>query len=135
MLTVESVDNVAFCSLHIVAIQGRIQNLGKVGGLNLLSIFFLNSDLKQYIFILRFNYSIIVATQVRIQNWEKKRDLMWIWSQTTYFNPFRPEYTIVIFIHYKSRIAVAILDLQWIKMAWIGWQMKKNVLLLLKQFH
>ena len=71
MLTVESVDNVAFCSLHIVAIQGRIQNLGKVGGLNLISIFFFNLDLKQYIFNPRFNYSIIVATQVRIQNWEK----------------------------------------------------------------
>ena len=26
-------------------------------------------------------------------------------------NPFKPEFTIVIFIHYKSRIAVAILDL------------------------
>ena len=26
-------------------------------------------------------------------------------------NPFRPEFTIVIFIHYKPRIAVAILDL------------------------
>ena len=28
-----------------------------------------------------------------------------------YFNPFKPEFTIVIFIHYKPRIAVAILDL------------------------
>ena len=27
------------------------------------------------------------------------------------FNPFRPEFTIVIFILYKPRIAVAILDL------------------------
>ena len=27
------------------------------------------------------------------------------------FNPFEPEFTIVVFIHYKSRIAVAILDL------------------------
>ena len=26
-------------------------------------------------------------------------------------NPFRPEFIIVIFIHYKPRIAVAILDL------------------------
>ena len=26
-------------------------------------------------------------------------------------NPFKPEYTIVIFVHYKPRIAVAILDL------------------------
>ena len=29
----------------------------------------------------------------------------------TLFNPFQPEFTIVIFIHYKPRIAVAILDL------------------------
>ena len=28
-----------------------------------------------------------------------------------YFNPFKPEFAIVIFIHYKPRIAVAILDL------------------------
>ena len=28
-----------------------------------------------------------------------------------YFNPFNPKFTIVIFIHYKPRIAVAILDL------------------------
>ena len=27
------------------------------------------------------------------------------------FNPLKPEYIIVIFIHYKPRIAVAILDL------------------------
>ena len=27
------------------------------------------------------------------------------------FTPFKPEFTIVIFIHYKPRIAVAILDL------------------------
>ena len=27
------------------------------------------------------------------------------------FNPFKLEFTIVIFIHYKSRIAVAVLDL------------------------
>ena len=32
------------------------------------------------------------------------------------FNPFKPEFTIFIFIHYKPRIAVAILDLQWLKM-------------------
>ena len=28
-----------------------------------------------------------------------------------HFNPFKPQFTIVIFIHYKPRIAVAILDL------------------------
>ena len=27
------------------------------------------------------------------------------------FNPLKPKFTIVIFIHYKPRIAVAILDL------------------------
>ena len=27
------------------------------------------------------------------------------------FNPLKPEFTIVIFIHYKPRIAVAIVDL------------------------
>ena len=27
------------------------------------------------------------------------------------FKPFKPEFTIVIYIHYKPRIAVAILDL------------------------
>ena len=27
------------------------------------------------------------------------------------FNPFKPKFTIVIFIHYKSQIAVPILDL------------------------
>ena len=32
------------------------------------------------------------------------------------FNPFNPEFTIVIFIHYKPRIVVAILDFQWMKM-------------------
>ena len=28
-----------------------------------------------------------------------------------FINPLQPEFTIVIFIHYKPRIAVAILDL------------------------
>ena len=28
-----------------------------------------------------------------------------------YFNPFKPKFTIVIFIHYKPWIAVAILEL------------------------
>ena len=31
--------------------------------------------------------------------------------QMSPFNPFKPEFTIVIFIHYKPRIAAAILDL------------------------
>ena len=36
------------------------------------------------------------------------------------FNPFKLEFTIVIIIHCKPRIAVAILDLQWMKMTWSG---------------
>ena len=37
------------------------------------------------------------------------------------FNPFKPE-----FIHYKPRIAVAILDLQWMKMIWNGLKIEEN---------
>ena len=33
------------------------------------------------------------------------------YTNTNTFNPFKPEFTIIIFIHYKPRIAVAILDL------------------------
>ena len=44
------------------------------------------------------------------------------------FNNFKPEFTIVIFIHYKPRIAVA-------AMTWSGWQIKKKLLLFSKQFH
>ena len=33
-------------------------------------------------------------------------------------NHLKPEFTIVIFIHYNPRIAVAILDLYWMKMIW-----------------
>ena len=43
----------------------------------------------------------------------------------------KPEFIIVIFIHCKSQIAVAILALQWMKMTQSGWQMKKKKLLLL----
>ena len=35
-----------------------------------------------------------------------------ILSRLRRLNPFKPDFTIVIFIHYKPRIAVAILDLQ-----------------------
>ena len=38
-----------------------------------------------------------------ISNWKK--------PLVSKVNPFKPEFTIVIFIHYKPRIAVAILDL------------------------
>ena len=50
-----------------------------------------------------------------------------------FINPFNPEFTIVIFIHYKQRIAVGIIDLQWMKMTWRGWWTRKW--LLLKQFY
>ena len=36
------------------------------------------------------------------------------------FNPFKPEFTNVIRIHNKPRIAAAILDLSWMKMIWSG---------------
>ena len=37
---------------------------------------------------------------------------LWLWFIVSLFHPFKPELTIVIYlIHYKPRIAVAILDL------------------------
>ena len=36
-------------------------------------------------------------------------------KESELLNPFKPEFTIVIFIHNKPRIAVAILDLLWFK--------------------
>ena len=50
-------------------------------------------------------------------------------------NPFKPEFTVVIFIHYKPRIAAAILDLQWMKMIWCGLKIKVNHHVLVNQFH
>ena len=52
-----------------------------------------------------------------------------------HFNPFKPEFTIVIFIHNKPRIAVAILGLLWMKMIWCGWKSKENCHVLVNQFH
>ena len=49
--------------------------------------------------------------------------------------PFNPELTIVIFIHYKLRIAAAILDLQWMKMTWCRLKIKENYHVLVNQFH
>ena len=51
------------------------------------------------------------------------------------FNPFKPEFSIVIFIHYKPRIAAAIIDLQWMRMIWVGWKIKENYHVLVNQFH
>ena len=46
---------------------------------------------------------------------------------------FKPEYTIVIIIHYKSRIATAIRGLM--KMTWSGWKGKENCYVLVNQFY
>ena len=46
-----------------------------------------------------------------------------------YTNPFNSEFTIVILIHYKPRIAVAILDLQWMKMTWVANETKNIVII------
>ena len=51
------------------------------------------------------------------------------------FNPFKPEFTVVIFIHYKPRIAAAILGLEWMKMTWCGLKLKENCQVLVNQFH
>ena len=48
---------------------------------------------------------------------------------------FKPGFTIVIFIHYKPRIAIAILDLQWMKMIWCGLKIEENCHELVTQFH
>ena len=50
-------------------------------------------------------------------------------------SPFQAWLYIVIFIHYKPRIAVAILDLLWMKMIWSGWKIKENCHVLVNQFH
>ena len=59
-----------------------------------------------------------------------------IWDQTLQilmFNPFKPEFTIVTFIHYKPRIAVAILDLyfcsewRWLE---VGEKRKKYIVII-----
>ena len=50
-----------------------------------------------------------------------------------HFNPFKPEFTIVIFIHYKPRIAVAILDVD--EMIWSEWKIKENYHVLVNQFY
>ena len=52
-----------------------------------------------------------------------------------HFNPFKSEFTNVIFIHYKPRIAVAILGLQWMKMIWCGLKKNENCLDLINQFY
>ena len=50
-------------------------------------------------------------------------------------NPFKPVFTIVIFIYYKPRIAVAILNKFWIKIIWCGLKIIENYHVLVNQFH
>ena len=62
--------------------------------------------------------------------------LFFSFDETHFFNPFKPEFTIVIFIHYKPRIAVAILfstcsGWKWLE---IGGKWKKDIVII-KQFH
>ena len=52
-----------------------------------------------------------------------------------WLNPFKPEFTIVIFIHYKPQIAVTILHLYWMKMIWSGWEIEENCHVLVNQLH
>ena len=49
-------------------------------------------------------------------------------------NAFKPEFSIIIFIHYKPQIDFAILDLCGCKLLEVG-ENWKNILLFLKQFH
>ena len=49
-------------------------------------------------------------------------------------NPFKPECTFVIFIHYKTRIAIAILDLSWMKMICCGLNIEENYHVSVNQF-
>ena len=53
----------------------------------------------------------------------------------TRVNPFKPEFTIVILIHYKPTIPVAILGLQLMKMTLSGWKITENCHVLVNQFH
>ena len=53
--------------------------------------------------------TVVVLGGVRV-NTGHRRDATYS-REPIFINPFKPEFTIVIFIHYKPRIAVAILDL------------------------
>ena len=59
----------------------------------------------------------LTKTFMMISNLKKKPiGLHVFYKNIQCFNPLKPEFAIVIFIHSKPRIAAAILDLQWIKM-------------------
>ena len=59
---------------------------------------------------------LILFTPVKIYAWSESNNfhnktLILSFIRFDCFNPFRPEFTIVIFIHFKPQVAVAILDL------------------------
>ena len=60
------------------------------------------------------NLKLCLATATTTSS--KWKLLIFVWFevnnwQAVMFNPFKPKFTIVIFIHYKSRIALPILDM------------------------
>ena len=67
---------------------------------------------------------------------------MFFISDIQRFNPFNPEFAIVIFIHYKpkifihykSKIAVAIFDLKYMNMIRCGLKITENYHVLVNQF-
>ena len=55
---------------------------------------------------------VIIEVKYGTTQQEWQIDVLNLQTTTSHpLNPFKPEFTIVIFIHYKPRIAVAILDL------------------------
>ena len=73
----------------------------------------------QYLFGFAQRYMLIIWKNISgkftsIENYTTFKNHVFLWLNlifTRVFNPFKPEFTIVVFIHYKPRIAVAILDL------------------------
>ena len=53
----------------------------------------------------------VTKTFMMITNWKKIFGLLVCIKILQDFNPFKPEFAIVIFIHYKPQIAAAIPDL------------------------
>ena len=53
----------------------------------------------------------LTKTFMMISKWKNPFDCDVFYQLIQPLNPFKPGFTIVIFIHYKPRIAVAILDL------------------------
>ena len=79
---------------------------------------------------IQMNQKELTKTFMMISNW-KKTPL----APKIFIKNFKPELTIVIFTHYKPRIAVAILDLQWMKMTCSGLKIKENHHVLANQIH